>query len=298
LAVFKEKNYWGLILGASSGMGLAAAHKLAAAGMNLCLLHRDRRSASSLLEKEWEKLKEQDIELLSFNLDALREENREKVILELKERMGEEGRLRLLLHSISKGNLKAAAPQGGRSFELPAEIFLKNPDLEKLYRQLAEVQKGAEEDRLLGGDDLRLTIEAMATSLYDWVRALFDAALFAPDARVIGMTSEGGRKAWRQYGAVAAAKAVLESLIRTIALEYAPFGIRANAVQAGVTRTPSLDRIPNSDHLKLGSLLRNPMGRLTLPEDVANVIYLLCLDEAAWINGAIIPVDGGESISG
>ena len=297
MAVFKEKNYWGLILGGSSGMGLAAAHKLATEGMNLCLIHRDRRSASSMLEQEWKKLEEQSVELLTFNMDALKKENREKVIPELKERMGEKGKVRMLLHSVSKGNLKPVAPEGG-GFELQEGVFLKNAELEELYKRLASSQKREDSERLLGSDDLRLTIEAMATSLYDWVRVLFDAALFAPDARVIGLTSEGGRKAWRHYGAVSAAKAVLESLIRTIALEYASFGIRANAIQAGVTQTPSLDRIPNSDHLKLGSLLRNPMGRLTLPEDVANVIYLLCLDEAAWINGAVLPVDGGESISG
>ena len=68
-------------------------------------------------------------------------------------------------------------------------------------------------------------------------------------------------------------------------------------IQPGVTDTPSLRLIPGSDHLKQGALLRNPFHRLTRPEDVANVIYLLCRDEAAWINGAVIRVDGGEKNS-
>jgi NAD(P)-dependent dehydrogenase (short-subunit alcohol dehydrogenase family) len=78
----------------------------------------------------------------------------------------------------------------------------------------------------------------------------------------------------------------------------APFGIRSNIVQAGVTDTPALRMIPGSAHLKAQARIRNPFGRLTTPEDVANAIYLLSLPESAWINGAIIRVDGGERISG
>jgi enoyl-[acyl-carrier protein] reductase I len=55
--------------------------------------------------------------------------------------------------------------------------------------------------------------------------------------------------------------------------------------------------IPGSEQLKNITKKRNPFKRLTTPEDVANVVYLLTLDEASWINGAIIPADGGEHIS-
>ena len=146
-------------------------------------------------------------------------------------------------------------------------------------------------------DDFQLTIQAMGISLYDWTNAIFEAKLFSGDARVVSFTSEGNTKAWKNYAAVSAAKVTLEAITRNIALEYAPFGIRANCIQAGVTDTASLRMIPGSDEIKKHSLLRNPFNRLTLPEDVANVVYLLSKDEAAWINGTIIPVDGGEHIS-
>jgi enoyl-[acyl-carrier protein] reductase I len=120
--------------------------------------------------------------------------------------------------------------------------------------------------------------------------------LFSEDARVISFTSEGSRKAWKNYAAVSASKAALEAITRSIALEFAPYGIRANCIQAGITDTKSFRIIPGSEILAEYSKARNPFKRLTTPQDVANVVYLLTLDEAAWINGAVIPVNGGEDI--
>ena len=137
----------------------------------------------------------------------------------------------------------------------------------------------------------------MAFSLFDWTKALFDVDLFAEDSRIISFTSEGNSKPWPNYAAVSAAKTALEAITRNIALEFAPFGIKANCIQAGVTDTASLRAIPGSEKIKEHTLIRNPFKRLTTPEDVADVVYLLCKDEAKWINGCIIPVDGGERLS-
>ena len=65
-----------------------------------------------------------------------------------------------------------------------------------------------------------------------------------------------------------------------------------------MTDTPALRLIPGNAQLKAAARRRNPFGRLTTPEDVARVIHLLCLPEAAWINGEVIRVDGGEHVSG
>jgi NAD(P)-dependent dehydrogenase (short-subunit alcohol dehydrogenase family) len=130
-----------------------------------------------------------------------------------------------------------------------------------------------------------------------WTQRIHAAGLFAPDARALGLTSEGNGVAWRGYAAVAAAKVVLESVSRAIAVEFAPYGIRSNIIQPGVTDTPALRVIPGSGRMKAGARRRNPFGRLTTPEDVANVVYLLSLDEARWINGALIRADGGERIA-
>ena len=120
--------------------------------------------------------------------------------------------------------------------------------------------------------------------------------MFATDARIISFTSEGNSKAWRSYAAVSAAKVTLEAISRNMALEFAPFGIKVNCIQAGVTDTTSLRMIPGSEQIIKHTLKRNPNKRLTTPEDVANAVYLLTKDEAAWITGTVIPVDGGEHL--
>ena len=153
-------------------------------------------------------------------------------------------------------------------------------------------------DHLLAEEDMAQTIYNMGTSLLFWVQDILARNFFAADARVLGLTSEGNSLAWRGYGAVAAAKSALESVSRTIAREFAPYGVRCNILQPGVTDTPALRLIPGSDHMIAAARLRNPFQRLTSPDDVAKVVTLMASDGAAWINGTIIRVDGGEHISG
>ncbi len=261
---FENKNYWALILGGSSGLGLATAKKLAKHGMHICIIHRNSRAQEDEINAEFDKIKFEGIQFKSYNVDAFKEEKRNDIILELKDSLGTEGKIRTLVHSIAKGNLKPMIDN-----EKPT---LKN-------------------------DDFNLTINAMAISLYDWTKAVFEGNLFAKDSRIISFTSEGNTKAWKNYAAVSAAKVTLEAITRNIALEFASFGIRANCIQAGVTDTASLRMIPGSEKIKEHSLRRNPFKRLTQPKDVANAVYLLSKDEARWINGCVIPVDGGEHIS-
>ena len=290
---FKNKNYWAIILGGSSGFGLATAKKLAQSGMNLCILHRDRRQDIPTITKHFENLKRENIQVLHFNVDATKEEKQHEVLSVLKTKFATGGKVRLLLHSIAKGNLKNL---NNSQKKIDFQNITNKPDLNNIYQKLSDFQQENKQKDLpvLNKKDFEITIQNMALSLLDWVNLLHQNELFAPDARVIGLTSEGWEKAWHNYAAISAAKATLTTLMRSIALEFAPFGIRCNLVQPGITDTPALKKIPNSDHLKLHTTLRNPFNRLTKPEDVANVIYLLCQEEAKWINGAIIPVDGGE----
>ncbi len=88
---------WGVILGGSSGFGLATAHKLAAHGMNLCVIHRDRRGAMKRIEPEFEKIRGTGVQVITRNADALSQEKRDEITQELASAMGDGGRVRMLL---------------------------------------------------------------------------------------------------------------------------------------------------------------------------------------------------------
>jgi NAD(P)-dependent dehydrogenase (short-subunit alcohol dehydrogenase family) len=305
-------EHWGVILGGSSGFGLATAQRLAELGMSLCVVHRDRRALLREIEPEFARIRARGVQLVTFNRDALDAGVRDGILDALRDALGAGGRVRVLLHSIAFGHLKLLAPERPAARRGASDLAAKlGVDPERLRAAASELfRAGADElvgladptDYGRGGaldeEDLARTIHAMGTSLVGWTQALLGRGLFAADARVFGLTSEGNAVAWKGYAAVGAAKCALESVARSLAVELAPFGVRTNVIQAGVTDTPALRAIPGSDQLKAQARLRNPFGRLTTPSDVANVIALLCTDEAAWINGEVIRVDGGEHVAG
>lgn len=253
---------WCLILGGSSGLGLATARKMAENGYGLILVHRDRKLDLPRIQKDFETITSLGHPVLHYNQDALQDANRDRLIDNLMSNLPEGEKISVLVHSIARGNLRPLGTgEGG-----------------------------------LGLADFQLTFNAMALSCYSWTSSLLQANLLAADTRVIAFTSEGNSKVWPGYGAVSAAKTSLEAIIRQMAVEYASKGIRANCIQAGVTDTPSLRRIPGSEKLLDNARKRNPNNRLTSPEDIANVVYLLSRKEAAWITGTIIKADGGESL--
>jgi enoyl-[acyl-carrier protein] reductase I len=264
-----QTNDWALILGGSSGIGLACAKELADHGMSLCVAHRDLRGAMARIEPDFEKIRATAPRFCAVNGNALEAAGRQRVLSVLREEMGGQGRIKLLLHSIAQGNLKPL---------------------------LAARREGPEPE--LEPEDLAATIEAMGTSLFTWVRDLHRENLFAPQASVLSFTSEGSSRSWPGYAAVSAAKAALESVSRSIAVEFGRQGIRCNVIQSGICDTPALRHIPGSERMKEFALSRHPLGRLTTPEDIAGFVYLMCQPEAAWVNGAVLCVDGGESISG
>ena len=122
--------------------------------------------------------------------------------------------------------------------------------------------------------------------------------LMSSGARVIAMSSLGAQRAMPGYGFVGASKAALEALARSLAQELGPRGIRVNVVSAGVVDTDALAYFPNREALLANFAERTPAGPVLTPQDVANAVYLLCLPEAAMINGHTLTVDGGFAISG
>ena len=137
------------------------------------------------------------------------------------------------------------------------------------------------------------TLSANARALLSLTRA---AAPAMPDgSSIVAISSLGSVRVLDNYSLVGASKAALEALVRYLAVELAPRGIRVNAVSAGVVETGALEHFPNKDAmLEMGA--RNPVGRLVSPEDVAGVVAFLCSPDADMIRGQTVVVDGGWSL--
>jgi enoyl-[acyl-carrier protein] reductase III len=274
---------WAIILGGSSGFGFAAIEKLSRHGMNIAVLYRETAAAERALKERFGQLAAaSETTILPFNINALDGAARVAFIDQFAAVAGRKHGVRLLLHSIARGNLKPL---------MPVKESGQDDGAVKDTRWPGKRFPGNE---TLSIEDIQLTSYAMSTSLLDWARDLLKEDLFHPDGRILGLTSEGAHKYWEGYAAVAIAKSSLESLTTYMAVELGKYGLKTNLIRAGITDTPSLNKIPASHKLIELSTSRSPLGRMTKPEDVANVIYLLCTDEASWINGSVIHVDGGE----
>ncbi|MEU0336026.1 SDR family oxidoreductase [Streptomyces sp. NPDC006193] len=125
------------------------------------------------------------------------------------------------------------------------------------------------------------------TPLLCGARAL--AGLLPAGGRIIAVSSTGAHDVVPGYVGLGMAKAALESQIRYLAVELAQRGVTVNAVS-----TAKLDKGESPPPAAVGALAaRTPAGRLTVPQDVADVVALLCAPEAAWIQGQVVHADGG-----
>jgi len=103
-------------------------------------------------------------------------------------------------------------------------------------------------------------------------------------------------RAVENYTAVGASKAALESLVRHLAVELGPEGVTVNTISAGAVDTEALKKFPNRSEILDVARARTPLGRLTTPDDVADMALYLCSDKAGMVHGQTLVVDGGYSI--
>jgi enoyl-[acyl-carrier protein] reductase III len=113
---------------------------------------------------------------------------------------------------------------------------------------------------------------------------------------IIGISSLGSTHVLENYVLVGTSKAALESLVRYLAVELAPRGIRVNAVSGGVVETGALEYFPNKEEMIRSAEQRTPAGRMVQPNDIAGAVTFLCSDDADMIRGQTVIVDGGYSL--
>jgi enoyl-[acyl-carrier protein] reductase III len=137
------------------------------------------------------------------------------------------------------------------------------------------------------------TLNANARALLSLARVA--APSMASGSSIVAISSLGAQRVLENYVLVGTSKAALESLVRYLAVELAPRGIRVNAVSGGVVETGALDHFPKKDAM-LRAGRSNPVGRLVTPEDVAGAVAFLCGRDAEMVRGQTLVVDGGYSL--
>jgi len=257
---------WALVLGASSGFGGAVALELAKHGYYIFGVHLDRAITIPDVKSLIRKIEHTKQHAVFFNINAADAIKRNEVLDEISERLKghEKGSVKVLVHSLAFGTLKPF---------------------------IAKAQANC-----ISQAQMEMTLDVMANSLVYWTQGLIFRNLLAEHGRIFTLTSAGAHSVIPFYGAVSAAKAALEAHTRQLAYELAPMKITANSIMAGVTDTPALQKIPGAKNMIEATKLKNPQGRLTHPEDVAKAILMLCSEEASWISGNMIGVDGAEDI--
>jgi enoyl-[acyl-carrier protein] reductase III len=258
---------WALVLGASSGFGAACSLEFARHGFNIVGVHLDRRSTAANATGIADEIRTLGCETLFFNMNAADAERRAEVIRACRgiaEKSPARDGVSVLLHSLAFGTLKPYTASDSAGAIKPA--------------------------------DMSMTLDVMANSLLYWSQDLFHAGLLRKGSKIFAMTSAGSHRVWQGYGAISAAKSALESHVRQLAVELAPYEISVNAIQAGVTDTPAARRIPGSEQMFARAKEFNPGKRLTTPEDVARILISLTLCDSTWATGNVIRVDGGEDL--
>ncbi len=258
------KDKWALILGASSGHGAGTAMELARTGMNIFGVHLDLRSTLPQAQRVVQYIQDLGRQAVFFNLNAADADKRAQVVAAVRERLAPDQHLRVLMHSLAFGTLRPYVP--------------------------------ADPKEAVSQKQMEMTLDVMAHSLVYWVQDLLYPGLLGTGSKVFAMTSAGSHRIFPSYGPTGCAKAALEYHVRHLAVELSSRGIAVNAIQAGVTDTPALRKIPGHELMLEYGREHNPGGRITTPEDVARTIALITREDSAWVTGNVIQVDGGEDL--
>ena len=201
---------------------------------------------------------------------------------------------------------EAIRASGGEAFDLALDVT-KGQDITAAFRRIEEVHGRL--DVVVNNAGLNVRSDFRHLSDADWVtirevnldgvvriaRDAFDLMRASGNASLINVASIMGHRGLRQLAGYSATKGAVSALTRALAVEYAPYVIRVNALAPGFIETALTERVLRNPMINKALIDQTPLRRFGSPEDVANVALFLASDEAHFVTGAEIAVDGGMS---
>ena len=249
-----------LITGSSRGIGRGIALKLAECGVKRIAVHYLKNKAAA--EETVGRLRERGAEGVLVQADVAAVDDIARMFAQVREALGS------------------------------LDVFVSNarPDLEHFYQPAFDIPL----------ENWQVALDSQARAFLLGVREAVQ--LMGGGGRIVAVTYAPGARtgSWQPWVAMGSAKAALESLCRYFAWALAPRGITVNAVSPGATEDSVFNTLPPQVLQTLRGWAEAgwvPMRRLTTPADVGDVVALLCAEEAGFVTGQTIHVDGGASLA-
>jgi NAD(P)-dependent dehydrogenase (short-subunit alcohol dehydrogenase family) len=146
-------------------------------------------------------------------------------------------------------------------------------------------------------EEFQKIIHTNVNSVFSLSREVAKSMVSKKSGSIINISSMAAQYGIPAVIAYTASKTAVEGMTRAMAVELSPFGIRVNCIAPGFIFTKMSSTALNGDPERKNKVLsRTPMGKLGMPEDIANTAYFLATEESAFMTGTVIPVDGGNSI--
>ena len=254
---FKGKTL--VITGATKGIGRAIAQKFASNGCNVAFTYNSNKEAAEQLAKEWEEA--YSIKAKPYALDILQLDQFKPLFEAIDEDFGR------VDFFVSNAMIYGRSVVGGygKFMKLRPEKGLTNIWTATVGAFVKGAQEAAKRMKEVGGGS------------------------------IVTLSSTGNRIYIDNYAGHGVNKAAVETMAKYAAVELGEWGIRVNAVSGGPIETDALRAFTNYEEVKSETIKRSALNRMGQPEDLAGAVFFLCTDEASWITGQTIVVDGGTT---
>ena len=248
-----------VITGATKGIGKATAEKFAKNGVNVAFTYNSNKEAAEQIAKDLES--KYGIKAKAYPLDIL-DTDQFKTLFEQIDKDFDR-----VDFFVSNAMIYGRPVVGGygKFMKLRPKKGLLNIYIATVGAFVAGAQEAAKRMQKVGGGS------------------------------IVTISSTGNRIYIENYAGHGTNKAAVEAMMRYAAVELGEWNIRVNAVSGGPIETDALRAFTNYEEVKAETIKRSALNRMGTPEDLAGAVYFLCTDDASWITGHTLIVDGGTT---